>query len=226
MQLHRSRPEPRLSTFERCWLSGATGLAQRTGDTRDLFALRSPGSVSPLCPTCAPVKANGAARKARERDKRATETDCVAGHVGLEVRRESGKEQVVQVHYDEGVGAARLTAILAGESPASRDAMGRAARTMAPSSLQRINGAPHATAERFEQIRRNSRTRCNTDRRDRDGSVELARRRYRAWRRAPAVEKARGRRKRITEVAASMARGSGAGRTQDQTHRCRFRGRP
>src|ERR1700758_2566652 len=70
MQLHRSRPEPRLSTFERCWLGGATGLAQRTGDTRDLFALRSPGSVSPLCPTCA----NGAARKARERDKRATET--------------------------------------------------------------------------------------------------------------------------------------------------------
>ena len=31
------------------------------------------------------------------------ETDCVAGHVGLEVRRETGKEQVVQVHYDEGV---------------------------------------------------------------------------------------------------------------------------
>ena len=29
MQLHRSRPEPRLSTFERCWLSGATGLADR-----------------------------------------------------------------------------------------------------------------------------------------------------------------------------------------------------
>jgi hypothetical protein len=26
----------RLSTFERCWLGGATGLAQRTGDTRDL----------------------------------------------------------------------------------------------------------------------------------------------------------------------------------------------
>jgi hypothetical protein len=46
--------------------------------------------------------------------------DCVAGHVGLEVRRETGKEQVVQVHYDEGVGAARLAAILAGESPVSR----------------------------------------------------------------------------------------------------------
>ena len=78
MQLHRSRPEPRLSTFERCWLSGATGLAQRTGDTRDLFALRSLGSVSPLCPSCAPVKANGAARKAHERDKRAQKPDCVA----------------------------------------------------------------------------------------------------------------------------------------------------
>jgi transposase len=76
---------------------------------------------------------------------------------------------------------------------AEKDAMGRAARTMAPSSLQRINGAPHATAERFEQVPRSSRTRCNTDRRDRDGPVELAGRRYRAWRRALAVEEARGR---------------------------------
>src|SRR6266702_8011661 len=84
--------------------------------------------------------------------------------------------------------AAKLAAIPAGESPANRDAMGRAARTMAPSSLQRINGAPHATAERFEQIPRNSRTRCNTDRRDRDGSVELARRRYCAWRRGWAFQ--------------------------------------
>src|SRR5262249_58814923 len=55
-----------------CNGAGAEPLAQRPGDTRDLFALRSPGSVSPLCPTCAPVKANGAARKAHERDKRAT----------------------------------------------------------------------------------------------------------------------------------------------------------
>src|SRR6266699_4101130 len=31
------------------------------------------------------------------------ETDCLAGHVRLEVRRETGKESVVQVHYDEGV---------------------------------------------------------------------------------------------------------------------------
>ena len=40
-----------------------------------------------------------------------------------------------------------------------------------------------------------------------------------------AVEEARGRRERITEVAASMARGSGEGRASDQTHCCRFRGR-
>jgi len=39
-------------------------------------------------------------------------------------------------------------------------------------------------------------------------------------------EEARGRRERIAEVAASMARGSGEGRASDQTHRCRFRGRP
>jgi hypothetical protein len=31
------------------------------------------------------------------------ETDWLARHVGLEVRRETGKEQVVQVHYGEGV---------------------------------------------------------------------------------------------------------------------------
>ena len=48
-------------------------------------------------------------------------------------------------------------------APLEKDVMGRAARTMAPSSLQRINGAPHATAKRFEQIPRNSRTRCNTN---------------------------------------------------------------
>ena len=76
---------------------------------------------------------------------------------------------------------------------AEKDAMGRAARTMAPSSLQRINGAPHATAERFEQIPRNSPTRCNAHRRDRDGPVELAGRRYCAWRRALTIEEARGR---------------------------------
>ena len=64
---------------------------------------------------------------------------------------------------------------------AEKDAMGRAARTMALSSLQRTNGAPHATAERFEQIPRNSRTRFNTDRSDRNEPVELARCWHRAW---------------------------------------------
>src|SRR5207302_11305851 len=111
------------------------------------------------------------------------------------------------------ISAATLAAIPAGESPANRDAMGRAARTMAPSSLQRINGAPHATAERFEQIPRNSRTRCDTNRRDRDGPVELAGRRYRAWRRALAVEEARGRGERVAETAQSLAGGSRESRT-------------
>ena len=44
MQLHRSRPEPRLSTFERCWLSGATGLAQRT--TRATYSRSAPPDQS------------------------------------------------------------------------------------------------------------------------------------------------------------------------------------
>src|ERR1700736_744688 len=65
-----------------------------------------------------------------------------------------------------------------------------------------------------------------TLRRYRTEPVELARRRQRAWRRAPAVEEACGRRERIAEVAASMARRSGEARASDQTQRCRFRGRP
>jgi len=40
--------------------------------------------------------------------------------VSFAVRQETGNEQSVQVRYDEGVGAARLAAILAGESPVSR----------------------------------------------------------------------------------------------------------
>jgi hypothetical protein len=34
--------------------------------------------------------------------------------------RETGKQYVVQVHQDEGLGAARLVVILAGENPANR----------------------------------------------------------------------------------------------------------
>ena len=40
-----------------------------------------------------------------------------------------------------------------------RDAMGRAARRMAPSSLQRIKGAPHAEVKRSEPIHRPSQSR-------------------------------------------------------------------
>src|SRR5438128_8105506 len=66
--------------------SPSAGLAQRTGDPRDLFALRSPGSVSPLCPTCAPVKANGAVAKPVNGINAPQRPDCVAGHVRLELR--------------------------------------------------------------------------------------------------------------------------------------------
>src|SRR6266851_445440 len=86
--------------------------------------------------------------------------------------------------------------------------------------------ATHAEVERPEPIPEPSRSGRHADRRYRTEPVELARRRHRAWRRAPAVEEARGRRERIAEVAASMARRSGEGRASDQTHRCRFRGRP
>src|SRR4249920_2374543 len=64
------------------------------------------------------------------------------------------------------------------------------------------------------------------DRRHRDESVELARCRYRAWRRAPAVEEARCRRGRIAKATASVARGSRESRTQDRTHCSRLRGWP
>src|SRR5271165_4978394 len=77
---------------------------------------------------------------------------------------------------------------------------------MAPSSLQRNDGArPHATAERLEQIPRRSRTRRNTDRSDRDGPVELAGRRCRAWNRTPASEEACGRPGWTAAASASLA---------------------
>src|SRR3979490_3138735 len=57
-------------------------------------------------------------------------------------------------------------------------------------------------------------------------SLELARCGDCAWRRAPAIEEARGRRELVAEAAQSLARGSEEVRTQDRTHRGRFRGRP
>ena len=44
----------------------------------------------------------------------------MTGSGRVSVRRETGVEQGVGVPHDEGVGAARLAVILAGESPASR----------------------------------------------------------------------------------------------------------
>src|SRR6516162_8102921 len=64
---------------------------------------------------------------------------------------------------------------------------------------------PHAEVERPEPIPHRPRTGRHADCGHRDEPVELARCRYRAWRRAPAVEKARGRRERIAEAAASKA---------------------
>jgi len=49
--------------------------------------------------------------------------------------------------------------------------------------------APQPQAERFEQIPRNSRTRCNTDRRDRDGAVDVGLVAVSCGRRALAMKK-------------------------------------
>jgi hypothetical protein len=54
--------------------------------------------------------------------------------------------------------------------------------------------SPHAEVERPEPMPYDSRTGRHADRRRRDESVELARCRYRAWRRASTVEEARRRR--------------------------------
>src|SRR4029450_1410535 len=42
MQLHRSRPEPRLSTFERCWLGGATGRVRSPWRSGQATCVRTP----------------------------------------------------------------------------------------------------------------------------------------------------------------------------------------
>src|SRR5260370_38144262 len=85
---------------------------------------------------------------------------------------------------------------------------------------------PNAKAERPEQIPYRPETGQHTDRGDRNEFVELARCRYRAWRRAPAAEEACGRRERIAEAAQSLAGGGGESRTQDRTHCSRLWGRP
>ena len=91
MQLHRSRPEPRLSTFERCWLGGATGRVRspwRSGQATRARLIRAqpPGSVSPLCPTCAPLKRTALLAKPMNGINAPQRPDCVAGVGGLELR--------------------------------------------------------------------------------------------------------------------------------------------
>src|SRR3977135_3512072 len=78
--------------------------------------------------------------------------------------------------------------------------------------------SPNAKAERPEPIPYRPETRQHADRGDRNELVELARCRPRAWRRASAVEEARGRREYVAQPIASLARGSRENRTEDRTH--------
>src|SRR5260370_17550330 len=66
-----------------------------------------------------------------------------------------------------------------------------------PSSLIYTDGAPHAEVRQPEPIPDHPRTWRYADRGHRDEPVELARCRYRAWGRAPAVEEAPNRPERI-----------------------------
>src|ERR1700688_1592872 len=104
-------------------------------------------------------------------------------------------------------------------NPIMEDAMGGAEDIFHPSSLIYTDGAPHAEARRPEPIPDHPRTWRHAYRGHRDEPVELARCRYCAWGRAPAVEEARNRRERIAETAASMAGGSEESRTQDRAGR-------
>src|SRR5437016_7942336 len=78
--------------------------------------------------------------------------------------------------------------------------------------------SPNAKAERFQSIPYRPETRQHTYRGGGNELVELARCRHRAWRRASAVEEARGRRECVAEAIVSLARGSREERTEDRTH--------
>src|SRR5207249_8118205 len=85
MQLHRSRPEPRLSTFERCWLSGATG---RSGQaTRATYSRSAPPDQSARSARRArPLKRTALLAKPVNGINAPQRPDCVAGHGRLELR--------------------------------------------------------------------------------------------------------------------------------------------
>src|SRR5262245_16064606 len=99
---------------------------------------------------------------------------------------------------------------------------GARGEVMAPSSLQPNDGAPHATAKRFEQIPRRSRTGRDIDRGHRDGPVELAGRRDRTGSRSPAFEKNDDRSGCTTAASASLAEGSHPGWAHHQADRRRL----
>src|SRR5262245_17323700 len=89
------------------------------------------------------------------------------------------------------------------------DAMGAAARILHPSSLM---CEPMENADkRPEPITHSPRSGRHADRRDRDEPIQLARRRHRAWRRAPAVKEARGRREPRIVVAPGQGQDAEAG---------------
>ncbi len=87
-------------------------------------------------------------------------------------------------------------------------------------------GAPDASAERFEQIRRQLGPRIHAHRGHRDEPVELARRRDCSRDRTPSTEEARGERGGVAPAAAALAGRGGRGRPHDRARGRRLRGRP
>src|SRR6516225_11362890 len=90
MQLHRSRPEPRLSTFERCWLGGATGRVRSpwrsSQATRATYSRSAPPDQSARSARPArPLKRTALLAKPMNGINAPQRPDCVAGYVGLEL---------------------------------------------------------------------------------------------------------------------------------------------
>src|SRR6516164_2923932 len=91
MQLHRSRPEPRLSTFERCWLGGATGRVRSpwrsSQATRATYSRSAPPDQSARSARPArPLKRTALLAKPMNGINAPQRPDCVAGHVRFELR--------------------------------------------------------------------------------------------------------------------------------------------
>src|SRR3974390_1529980 len=93
---------------------------------------------------------------------------------------------------------------LAGDAK-GKDAMGRRRANCLHRRVCETMEPPNANAERIEPISYRPETGQHTDCGNRNELVELAGCRHRAWRRAPAVEEAHGRRERIAEASQSLA---------------------